>query len=167
MFIGPAFVIGMSRALLGGPQYFISLLVVFLASQNLGGLVGTALFGTVETAREKFHSNILTQQIRLDNPIDANRLAASAQQVAGVITDPALRSAEGSVLIGQKVTREANVLAYNDVFLIIAVLAFVLFLWGIVIEINMRKRGEISPIVRLAQAMAAKITSAQNGGPRS
>ncbi|GAA3901951.1 MFS transporter [Sphingomonas limnosediminicola] len=167
MFIGPAFVIGMSRALLGGPQYFISLLVVFLASQNLGGLVGTALFGTVETAREKFHSNILTQQIRLDNPIDANRLAASAQQVAGVITDPALRSAEGSVLVGQKVTREANVLAYNDVFLIIAVLAFVLFLWGIVIEINMRKRGEISPIVRLAQAMAAKITSAQNGGPRS
>jgi MFS family permease len=164
MFIGPAFLIGLSRALLCGPQFFISWLVVFLATQNLGGLVGSALFGTVQTVREKFHSSILTQQVMLGNPTDAGRLAGSARQVGSVIIDPTLRTAEGAALLSQRVTREANVLAWNDVFLVISLLAFLLFLWGIAIELKMRRRGEISPIVRFGQAMAAKLAAAQNGG---
>jgi MFS family permease len=164
LFIGPAMVIGLSRALLQGPQYFISWLVVFLASQNLGGLVGSALFGTLQTVREKFHSNILVQQVLLDNPTDAARLAGSSQQIAGVVADPVLRSAQGAALVGQRVTREANVLAYNDVFLVIAILAILLFLWGVQIEINMRRRGEVSPIVRFAQAVMAQMAAAKKEG---
>jgi MFS family permease len=164
LFIGPAMAIGLSRTLLAGPQNFISWLVVFLASQNLGGLVGPALFGTLQTVREKFHSNILSQQVLLDNPLDAGRLAGSAQQVSGVITDPALRTAEGAALLSQRVTREANVLAYNDVFIIIAILAFLLFLWGVTIELNMRRRGEISPIIRFAQAAMAQLAAAKKEG---
>jgi MFS family permease len=164
LFIGPAMAIGLSRTLLAGPQNFISWLVVFLASQNLGGLVGPALFGTLQTVREKFHSNILSQQVLLDNPLDAGRLSGSAQQVSGVITDPALRTAEGAALLSQRVTREANVLAYNDVFLVIAVLALLLFLWGVAIELNMRRRGEISPIVRFAQAAMAQLAAAKKEG---
>ena len=163
LFIGPAMVIGLSRALLGGPQNFISWLVVFLATQNLGGLVGSALFGTFQTIREKFHSSILTQQVMLDNPADAARLAASSQQVSGVLGDPTLRTAEGAALLSQRVTREANVLAFNDVFLVISILAVLLFLWGVQIEINMRRRGEISPIVRFAQAAMAQLAAAKKG----
>jgi MFS family permease len=159
MFIGPAMLIGLSRALLCGPQFFISWIVVFLASQNLGGLVGSALFGTLQTVREKFHSSVLTQQVLLGDPTDAAKFGASAQHVGGVITDPALRSAEGAALVGQQVAREANLLAWNDVFLIISVLASLLFLWGVVIEINMRRRGEISPIVRFGQAVAAQLAA--------
>ena len=59
------------------------------------------------------------------------------------------------VLLGRQVTREANILAYNDVFLVIGILACLLFLWGVSIEVRMRRRGEISPIVLLAQRMAA------------
>jgi predicted MFS family arabinose efflux permease len=164
LFIGPAMVIGLSRALLCGPQYFISWLVVFLATQNLGGLVGSALFGTFQIIREKFHSSILAQQVLLDNPIDAGRLAGSAQQVGGVILDPALRTAEGAALLSQRVTREANVLAYNDVFLVIAMLSILLFLWGVIIEVNMRRRGEISPIARFAQVAMAQIAGAKKEG---
>ena len=51
----------------------------------------------------------------------------------------------------QKATREANILAYNDVFLIISILAFLLFLWGVAIELKMRGTGEVSPIVRFAK----------------
>ena len=160
LFIGPAMAIGLSRALLAGPQNFISWLVVFLASQNLGGLVGPALFGTLQTLREKFHSSNLVESVQLNDPIDAWRLAGSAQQVSGVITDPTLRSAEGAALLAQKATREANVLAYNDVFLIISILAFLLFLWGVAIELKMRRRGEISPIVRFAQAAMAQFAAA-------
>ncbi|MFL6734458.1 MAG: MFS transporter, partial [Sphingomicrobium sp.] len=98
LFIGPAMAIGLSRTLLAGPQNFISWLVVFLASQNLGGLVGPALFGTIQTVREKFHSSNLVEAVQLNNPIDAGRLTSSAQQVSGIITDPTLRSAEGAAL---------------------------------------------------------------------
>ena len=163
LFIGPAMVIGLSRTLLQGPQFFISWLVVFLATQNLGGLVGSALFGTFQTIREKFHSNILVQQVMLDNPIDAARLAGGSQQIAAVVADPTLRTAQGAALVGQRVTREANVLAYNDVFLVITALALLLFLWGVMIEINMRRRGEISPIVRFAQAAMAQLEAAKKG----
>lgn len=167
MFIGPSMLIGLSRALLCGPQFFISWIVVFLASQNLGQLVGSALFGTLQTVREKFHSSVLTQHVLLSNPTDAAAFGASAQHVASVIPDQTLRSAEGAALVSQQVAREANVLAWNDVFMIISLLASLLFLWGVAIEINMRRRGEISPIVRFGQAAAAKIAAAtgnENGG---
>jgi len=164
LFIGPAMVIGLSRALLRGPQFFISWLVVFLATQNLGGLVGSALWGTVQTMREKFHSHSLVEHVGLGNPIDAARIAAGAQQVSGVVADPALRSAQGAALLSRQVTREANILAYNDVFMIIALAAFLLFLWGIAIELKMRRQGEISPIVRFGQMMMAKMAAAQKEG---
>jgi predicted MFS family arabinose efflux permease len=164
MFIGPAMAIGLSRTLLQGPQNFVSWLVIFLASQNLGGLVGSALFGTIQTIREKVHSHVLVDNIVLANPIDAGRVAGSAQQVGGVIIDPTLRTAEGAALLSQRVTREANVLAYNDVFMIIAVLALLLFVWGISIEVGMRRRGEISPIVRFAQAAMAQLAAAKKEG---
>ena len=164
MFIGPAMAIGLSRTLLQGPQNFVSWLVIFLASQNLGGLVGSALFGTLQTIREKFHSNILTQQVLLDNPIDAGRLAGTSQQLGGVILDPILRSAQGAALLNQRVTREANVLAYNDVFIIISILALLLFLWGVAIEAKMRRQGEISPILRFAQAAMAALAAAKKEG---
>jgi hypothetical protein len=63
-------VIGLSRTLLQGPQFFISWLVVFLATQNLGGLVGSALFGTLQTVREKF-------------PLSQPRRTGDAQQSGG------------------------------------------------------------------------------------
>jgi hypothetical protein len=159
LFIGPAMVIGLSRALLQGPQNFISWLVVFLATQNIGGLLGSALFGTLQIAREKFHSHSLVEHVLLDNPIDAARLTASAQQISGVVMDPALRAAQGAALLSRQVTREANVLAYNDVFMVIGLSALLLLLWGIVIELRMRRQGETSPIVRFAQAAMAQMAA--------
>jgi hypothetical protein len=164
LFVGPAFGIGLTRALLAGPQNFITWLVVFNATQTLGSLVGSALFGTLQTIREKFHSHSLVEQVLLGNPVDAGRIAGNAQQVGGVISDPMLRAAEGAALLSQRVTREANVLAYNDVFMVIGVIAFLLFLWGVAIELSMRRRGEISPLVQFNQAIAAKFAAAEAKG---
>ena len=75
-----------------------------------------------------------------------------------------LRNAEGAALLSARVTREANVLAYNDVFLVISVLAVLLFLWGIAIELKMRRQGEISPILRFAQAAMAQLAAAKKEG---
>ncbi|MCL6697257.1 MFS transporter [Sphingomonas sp. NSE70-1] len=167
LFVGPAMAIGISRTLLAGPQNFISWIVLFSATQNLGGLIGPALFGTFQTVREKFHSHNLVEQVLLTNPNVASRLSGSAQQVNGVVADPTLRSAEGAILLGRQVTREANILAYNDVFLVIGILACLLFLWGVSIELRMRRRGEISPIVLLAQRMAAMAPARPVEGQKS
>ena len=79
-----------------------------------------------------------------------------------MVSDPAWNSG-GVVLLAAR-PPEANILAYNDMFLLIAILALLLLLWGITIEIRMRRRGEISPIVLLAQRLAAMTATAQNEG---
>ena len=154
LFIGPAMIIGISRALLNGPSSFISWVVVFLATQNLGGLAGSALWGTLQTIRERYHSQVLVEQITAANPLDVNRLSTIVQQLGGTVSDPALRTAQAAALIGRQVAREANILAFNDIFLMIGFSASLLFLWSVAIELRMRRAGQISPVVRFGQTVA-------------
>jgi MFS family permease len=159
-FIGPAMIIGISRTLLAGPQHFISWIVVFGATQNLGGLIGPAFLGTFQVTREKFHSHELVQQIVATDPHVLQRLNGGARAVSGAIVDPVLRSAEGAAILSQQVTREANILAFNDVFMLIGVLACLAFLWGVAIQFRMWRLGERSPVVRLGEAMQAAMAAA-------
>lgn len=123
MFLPPAMAQGISEAFRRGPNHFLTFILVFLATQNLGAQFGTAMVGTVITLREKFHSNILAQGITLTDPVVAGRIGQLAATYGHTLTDRALLNAEGTNLLGQQITREANVLAYNDVFLLVAVLA--------------------------------------------
>jgi MFS family permease len=165
LFVGPAMLIGISRMFLSGTRQFISWIVLFSASQNFGGLIGSAFFGTFQTIREKYHSHNLVEQVLLTDPHVAGRFADSARQLGGVIADPAQRSAQGAGSIARQVTQEANILAYNDVFMVIATLALFLFFWGVFIELRMRRIGEPSPIVLLGQLLAARSASLQQGKP--
>jgi hypothetical protein len=65
------------------------------------------------------------------------------------LVDSALRAATGTQTLAQVVAREANVLAYNDVFLLVGVLAVVALLWGFLIRRSIWRHGEASPIVLL------------------
>jgi hypothetical protein len=147
-------VIGIARTLLAGGSQFISFVVLFSISQSVGGLIGNALLGTLQVVREKFHSHELVQQILLTDPVVAQRVRAGGGAVAGVIGDPILRGAEGTALLAQQVTREANILAYNDVFFVVGILAVATTFWGIAIRISMRRRGEISPLILLQRKLA-------------
>jgi MFS family permease len=155
LFIGPAMAIGISRVLLAGTQNFLTWIVLFSATQNLGGLIGTAVFGTFQTAREKYHSHDLVEQIILTHPLAAQRLAGGAGTLSGVIGDPALRNAQGAALLNVLISREANVLAFNDVFLLIGVLALLVLLWGFLIQFRYWRLGLKSPVVELAERLAA------------
>jgi MFS family permease len=154
LFLGQAMVIGIARTLLAGGSQFISFVVLFSISQSVGGLIGNALLGTLQVVREKFHSHELVQQILLTDPVVAQRVRAGGGAVAGVIGDPILRGAEGTALLAQQVTREANILAYNDVFFVVGILAVATTFWGIAIRISMRRRGEISPLILLQRKLA-------------
>jgi MFS family permease len=154
-FIGPIMMIGIARVLLVGPKYFISFIVLFGLSQNIGGLVGTSLLGTFQTLREKFHSNQLVESLVLTNPLVAARVSGNGNVLAGAIGDPVLRNAQGIAQFAAQVTGEANVLAYNDVFLLVFVLACACLLWAIQVRISMVRRGEQPPIIQLMNKLKA------------
>lgn len=128
-FLGPTLLIGMSSALQRGMSHFVSFSALFNITQSLGGLAGSALLGTFQTWREKFHSHALVQGISLSDPLDAARIQLLGNVYNRVLGDPVLRQAEGVASLSAQVTREANVLAFNDVFLLIGVLSTVTFAW--------------------------------------
>ncbi|MEI2297481.1 MFS transporter [Ensifer sp. MJa1] len=123
LFLPPAMARGFKAALTKGPSYILSFFVVFLFTQNIGSLFGTAAFGTFVTIREKFHSNILAEQIVLSNPLVAQRVNQLAATYGKLLGDKTQLNGEGAVLLSQQVTREAYILAYNDAFLLDAAIA--------------------------------------------
>lgn len=160
LFMAEAVAIGFARTLLAGSRNLVSFVVLFGMSQSVGGLAGSALLGTFQTWREKYHSHELVQNIVMTDPQVAARLRAGAGAVAGVVGDPVLRSAEGAAILSQQVAREANILAYNDVFLLAGALSVLAALWGISIRYGMWRRGEESPIIRLQREMKARAAAA-------
>lgn len=128
-FIGPAMMQGVVQVLQKGAQNLVSFIVVFGIGQNVGGLLGSAIIGTLETVREKFHSSQLSESITLGDPQVVLRLQQLSGAYARVLGDPALRQAEGQILLQQQITQQAHVLAYNDVFLLMSAFAALGCLW--------------------------------------
>ncbi|HEX8543957.1 MAG TPA: MFS transporter [Pseudomonas sp.] len=127
-FLGPTLVLGVS-GVIANPRNMVSFSVLFGITQNIGGLIGSAALGTFQIVREKFHSSILVEHLTLINPQVQARLQSSGASYAGAIADPSTRTNQGIRAIATAATREANVLAYNDVFMLIAVIAVLTMIW--------------------------------------
>ena len=123
MFLPPVMAKGFGAAIARGTPYLVNFITIFLFTQITGSMLMTGLLGSFVTLREKFHSNILVENILLTNPAVAQRVSQLSGAYSHVITDPALLKAKGLSLLGQQVSREAYVLAYNDTFLLIAVVS--------------------------------------------
>ncbi|UFN51065.1 MFS transporter [Roseomonas sp. OT10] len=123
LFLPPAMLDGLTRTMRRGATYMTSFLGIFLFTQNIGGQLGSAAFGTAVILREKFHSSQLVEHLTLADPVVAARVRQLAAAYGHVLTDGRLLNAEGLSLLSQQATREANILAYNDVFLMISALA--------------------------------------------
>jgi MFS family permease len=128
LFLGPS-VIAMIGSVISNPANLISFSVMFGVSQNLGGLIGGAALGTFQVVREKFHSSQLVEHLTLLDPQVASRVQAGAGAFGRVLADPAARSARSLASLSATATREANILAYNDVFLLICVIALATAAW--------------------------------------
>ncbi|GGB40320.1 MFS transporter [Tistrella bauzanensis] len=123
LFLPPSLLAGLGHALRQGPTTITSFIAMFLFTQSLGGLMGSALFGTVVTLREKFHSSQLVETVVMTDPVVVARVRQLAGAYGPVLSDPQLRDAEGLALLSRQASREATILAYNDVFLMVAALA--------------------------------------------
>ncbi|HBK46342.1 MAG TPA: MFS transporter [Xanthomonadaceae bacterium] len=127
-FVAPAMVAGLGRVI-AQPGNLISFVVLFGMTQNLGGLIGSAFLGTLQIVREKFHSSQLVEHLVLSDPQVAARVQAYANAYAHTLGDPAQRQAQALRTLGAVATREANVLAYNDVFMAIGCIAIATLAW--------------------------------------
>lgn len=153
-FLGPTMMVGVLRAIARGPSHMVSFSAVFSIAQTLGGLGGAAFLGTFQIVRERQHSQDLVQTLTLTDPQVATRLQQLGGAYGRVLTDPALRQAEGATLLSQQAAREANILAFNDVFLLIAAIAALALVaiggWWI----YLRRRG-INPLAAELAALQA------------
>ncbi|CAM3875847.1 Major facilitator superfamily MFS_1 [Pseudomonas reidholzensis] len=127
-FLGPSMALGISHVR-ANPRNLVSFSVMFGICNSLGGLIGAALLGTFQTVREKFHSSNLAEQLGRLEPLVNARVQSGGSGYAGLIADPSLRSEVGTRLLASAATREANVLAYNDVFMLIGGIAVLTMLW--------------------------------------
>ncbi len=138
LFLPPAMLSGLTRALKEGPTFITSFIAVFLFTQSLGGLMGSAFLGTFITLREKLHSSHLVEHLTLSDPVVADRVRHLSAAYGKVLTDPQLLDAGGLALLARQATGEANVLAYNDAFLLIAAIASLALIGSVLRAIHTR-----------------------------
>ncbi|MGV8917222.1 MAG: MFS transporter [Pseudomonas sp.] len=127
-YLGPTVILGFS-GVLANPRNMVSYAVLFSITQNLGSLIGSAIMGTLQTVREKFHSSYIVEHLTLVDPQVQARIASATGSYASTIADPALRNLQGIRALSTAATREANILGYNDVFMTIVVLALATMIW--------------------------------------
>ncbi|MFF7709382.1 MFS transporter [Pseudomonas sp. NPDC007930] len=127
-FLGPTMVLG-TRNVIANPRNLVSFSVLFGIAQNLGSLLGAALLGTWQIVREKYHSSLITDRLPFYDPLVAARVQSGAASYASALPGTAERNNQGLRALANAATREANVMAYNDTFMLIAIIAVLTIAW--------------------------------------
>ena len=98
LFLPPAMAQGLGAAIARGPLYILSFITVFLFTQSIGGLLGSAIFGTFITLRTSFHYNVLAEHFSLSDPLVTERIGQLGGAYGHVLTDATMTRAEGVTL---------------------------------------------------------------------
>jgi hypothetical protein len=109
--VGPTIGHGLGKVLKAGGPPLGSFLVVLAITQNLGGLGGSALLGTYQIIQAKSNSVALVETAPAFDAVIQARLARGGG------------GATGTMSLQKAMTREANVLAYNNTSFLVALLA--------------------------------------------
>ena len=141
LFVGPAIVYGFMQMLRRGGDHLVSFVVLFGITQNIGGLAGSALLGSYQVIATRAHAAALSEHLIAADPQVVQRLQGGSATIAGVIADPAQRSVQAGGLLAQALNREASILAYNDVFRLVAVLALMTALYVAYLIVTNRLRA--------------------------
>jgi len=127
-FLAPAMLAGIG-GVIADPRNLVSFSVLFGMSQNIGGLLGSAILGTFQTWREKYHSSLLADQLSQTSPLVTERLRQYSQLFSSQINDSVLLNAQAQAQLQSVSTLQANVLAWNDTYLLTASIAAATLAW--------------------------------------
>ena len=106
LFVGPSLLYGFINMFQKGADHLVSFVVLFSTTQNVGGLLGSALLGSYQVIRARTHAATLSEHLVASDP----QVLANVQM-------------HGSGQLMVAMNREANVLAYNNVFIVVAGIA--------------------------------------------
>jgi MFS family permease len=141
LFLPSAMLAGISRAVPRGPASIVSFIAVFAGGQALGGLFGTSLLATFVTVRQRAHLDALAERMSLADPEVSLRLRQLAGPFGHVIVDRARAGGQGAALLAQQAAREATVRAYDDLFVLIMLIALASFAFFAALEVRDRLRA--------------------------
>jgi Major Facilitator Superfamily. len=127
-FIAPSMLAGIG-GVIADPRNLVSFSVLFGMSQNIGGLLGSAILGTFQTWREKYHSALIAEQLTTLNPMVTERIQQYTQLFQSQIGDSSLLGVQALTQLQTLSTLEANILAYNDTYLLTAAIAAMTLVW--------------------------------------
>jgi MFS family permease len=131
MFLGAAIIIGIGHLMARGLQSVVTFAVMVGVTQSLGGQLGAAILSTFQIVRAQHHLSYLAEGVVASNPQTAMTLQMYSGAFASNIADPALRAAQGASTLAQQAIQQANILAFNDVFMLIGAIAIVQLLLNI------------------------------------
>ncbi|ADO44410.1 major facilitator transporter (plasmid) [Ketogulonicigenium vulgare Y25] len=123
LFMPPAMMMGLMSALARGPQYILSFIIVFIATQSLGAVMGSGLFTTLINHRQAFHLATLNEQLVPTDPQVQAAIAAGARMFAATSADQAANQSNAVAQLATQANQQAYVLAYNDAYFIIGLIA--------------------------------------------
>ena len=127
-FLAPAMLAAIG-GVIADPRNLVSFSVMFGMSQNLGGLLGSAILGTFQTWREKYHSSLLADQLTTLNPLVNERIQLYTQMYKSLVGDSSLLGTQAIIQLQTVTTLEANILAYSDTYLLTASIATATLVW--------------------------------------
>ncbi|WP_379921500.1 MFS transporter [Erythrobacter sp. R86502] len=139
--MGPVLMEGMLRALAAGQNFVISFIAVFSLSQSVGGLAGISLLSAFHTVRLKTHLIDAASTLALGNAQLSQAVSNAAARTVPLQQDAAVIQQITAADISQRIGREAAVLAFNDVFFLIASLSALTFALLFVPWVMNRIRG--------------------------
>jgi len=123
MFLASALLQGFGHVIAGGMKNLVSFIAVFSGGQALAGLIGQAWLATLVVDRQRLHYGQLVEHLQLSDPQVAQRLAQLGGAYASSLNDSGARATQALTLLGQQVTQQSYVMAYNDLFHTVALVS--------------------------------------------
>ncbi len=131
LFIGPLLLVGFGRALKESPAHVVTFIVLFSATQNFGGLIGSSFYNTYQKRQTQVYQMDISRNLERTDPTIDQRLKQYQAKFSPNIADPVQDQLQATKTLSQTANREAQVRAYNDVINFNSIVAIVLFLWGL------------------------------------
>lgn len=144
IFIPILLLVALGQGLLKGPQYIITIVVVFSVTQNFGGLVGSSFFNTYQKQRTQVYFNDMSDNLSISDPKVEQRIKAYLYSSASIEIDKQIQEDIALRNLNSTIFRESQVRAYSDVIVLNAIFSFFMLVWGalgaVVIAIGMKKK---------------------------
>ncbi len=126
-FLGPMLLEGLARAMAKSMDHIMSFSALFGLSQTVGGLAGAAGFSALVTVRTREHLTLIGGHLTLTDPNVTAHIRTAAYSYAPYSNDMGWLQAQGVSSTAAQAVKQATVLGFNDLFILIFIAAAVSF----------------------------------------